>query len=490
MGTAPPPNGTDILSPAQAQAMAFDTLQRDAHNAESLLLLARLSRQEGRADRARQWFLLACAADPKRAEIFAEFGDFLHGQNRTAEAIPVLRRALTLDPQNRRSQNRLALSCQVEGFYAEAERLWAALMSTSSDDVEARLNRGMLRRITGRYREAVQDLEVACAQLPPDHPQAGRARAALGMSLLCLGEWQRGWAAYEARLTYPGAAQTCICNYEHRVPVWDGGPVDKRTLGILVEQGLGDVIQFCRYLLPLRQTGAYVYFACYPPLIPLVEQSFPGLKVVSNEVLLDVDVYAPLLSLPHLLQPSLGEVPYYPGPYLRAGEDRVAFFRQHIATVAPQQRRIGVAWAGNPGYVGDKARSVPPQLMAALLDAVDADFFIIQPDANLAPFQELSITNLHDLSAELRSFADTAALLEALDGVLSVDTSVIHLAGGLGRPGWLLLPTDNDWRWGTGPTTPWYPSLKIFRQKTRGDWSAPLLDAARDIIGGLHQNGF
>ncbi len=343
------------------------------------------------------------------------------------------------------------------------------------------LNRAGARRANGLHRAAVRDFEAACCLLSPDDPRLPEARFLMAMSLLCLEEWQSGWEAYESRFAYSEIARSAVAAYRDCSTLWTGGPIAGRSLVVVAEQGLGDVLQFCRYILPLAETGAYVYFTCHPPLLRLMELAFPTLRIVPNTTLIEADFYVPLLSLPRLLRPQVGAAPYCPGAYLYAAPERVTEFRQKLDRLSLGRRRFGVAWSGNPNFAENDLRSVPPQLMAALL-TVDADFFTIQPDRDLTPFRDLGVRNLHDVSAELQDFSDTAALMMALDGVISTCTSVAHLAGGLGRPTWLLLHTRSDWRWGLQDTTPWYPSIRIARQQTAGDWTLPLLTVARDLV--------
>ena len=349
------------------------------------------------------------------------------------------------------------------------------------EDIVFYLNRGGERRAAGLHRAAVQDFAAACHLMPEDDPRLPEVRFIMAMSLLCLEDWQAGWDAYESRFAYSDIARSAVATYREISTLWCGEALAGRSLMVVAEQGLGDALQFCRYILPLIKTGADLYFSCHPPLVHLMQRAFPTVQIIPNTAAVVTDVYIPLLSLPRLLRPQLGAMPYNPGAYLSADPERVDQFRAMIDRLAPGRRCFGLAWSGNPAFADNALRSVPPQLMAALL-AVDAVFFTIQPDRDMAPFHDLGVTNLYDLSAELRDFADTAALMTALDGIVSTCTSVVHLAGGLGRPTWVLLHTRSDWRWGLNETTPWYPSLRIARQQVAGDWTLPLLTVARDLV--------
>ena len=256
------------------------------------------------------------------------------------------------------------------------------------------------------------------------------------------------WAAYERRWEVPSFVSP---RFTFDQPVWDGGPLDGRTLLFHAEQGFGDTIQFIRYAPMIVERGGRVVVRCQKELVRLLKDA-PGVAdVISWEnALPSYDVHLPMMSVCHRFDTTIESIPA-PVPYLRADP---------MALPEPGLLNVGVVWAGNSTHLNDANRSVPFATLQSLLGVPDVRFYSLQFGAIL-PAEAAGVI---DLAPGLRDFADTAEALEALDLVITVDTSAAHLAGALGRPTLMLLPTRNDWRWFKNrEDTPWYPTMRLLR---------------------------
>jgi hypothetical protein len=283
---------------------------------------------------------------------------------------------------------------------------------------------------------------------------------------LLTGEFRAGWANYEFRfMKSPPAERNRFAQ-----PRWQGEPLAGKTILVHAEQGLGDTIQFARYLPLLAAQGARVLVEAQAPLKTLLE-SLPGELefFVRGESLPPFDVHCPLLSLAHGFGTELATIPSAT-PYLAAPSE--ALSRWAMRFPVSTQPRVGVVWSGNPRHENDHRRSLSFDEFRPVLMAPGIEFFSLQKNAKPADAAALAaLPHVTDLGSELATFADTAAVIAHLDVVIAVDTSVAHLAGALGKPVWVLLPFAPDWRWLLGrDDSPWYPSARLFRQPRIGDW--------------------
>jgi len=302
------------------------------------------------------------------------------------------------------------------------------------------------------------------------------------MPLLLTGQLLAGWAHYEGRFTNPDLHMVA----KHaQYPAWRGHEsVDGKTVLLHCEQGYGDTLQFCRYASAVAVRGARVVLEVQAPLLGLVE-SLPGVAQLVPEgadpVALGerIDFQCPLLSLPLAFHTDLDTIPAQV-PYLRANASKV---RAWQARLGPAQRpRVGLAWSGSTGHKEDRKRSIVlAQLLAHLPQGLD--YVSLQKEVRPADLAALQASaNIQHFADELHAFDDTAALLECLDWVVSVDTSVAHLAGALGKPVWVLLPFVPDWRWLLNrDTSPWYPQAVLYRQSALDDWDTVLARLGGDL---------
>jgi tetratricopeptide (TPR) repeat protein len=459
------PAPADVLE-AEAQARAALALDPRLGLAHSTLGVA--LREQQRLAEAEQALLLARELAPNSAQVANNLGNVLSDLGRRDEAEATYRAALAGDADLVEAHNNLGRLLRQANRLDEAEACLRQALALSPACVEAHVNLGNVLADLGRYDEAEAAYAAALARAP-EHPEAIYD---LGALHLVTGRLRRGWAGYEARWQRRGFAPRQMA-----APAWQGEPRAGRTLLLHAEQGLGDTIQFCRFIPGLCAEGPVILEA--PPVLHGLLGSLTG----------DIRLIAPGAALPtHALQLALPSLPGVLGveladipacvPYLHADAARVAGWRARIAGLPGL--RVGLAWAGNPDYALDSRRSLDVAALAPLAALAGVSFISMQKCAAAPDW-------MYDASAGLDDFADTAGLVTALDLVISVDTAVVHLAGALGRPTWLLNRFDTCWRWLLERTdSPWYPTLRIFRQPAPFAW-APVLDevAARlaDLAG-------
>ena len=482
---------------AEAEAAFRTALRLMPGHAQAGLHLGLLLLDRGRLREASGPLLLACRQQPRWPEPRLALGRLARRQGRPAEAEAILGDALRLAPDDPDLRIELAGAMAEAGRNAPAAALYQDILRNGRDRAEAWLGLGITLGTLGRFDEAEAALREAL-RLRPDsvealnslgalsrdlgrdgeaesllrealrrRPAYGEAETNLAFLLLQQGRFREGWAAHEARWRAP---PLCHAVREPRAPVWDGAPLAGRTLLLHAEQGLGDTLQFCRFVPRLAAMEGDVVLEVPPPLVPLLAaQPGMGRVVARGGPLPRFDLHLPLMSLPHrLAQWTEAEIP--PAPYLRPDPARSAAWAARLATLPPGPR-IGLVWAGNPAMAADRRRSLPPGLLERLGGLPGLRFVSLQK----GPAGHRPALEMLDPTDALHDFAETAALVRNLDLVIGVDTAAIHLAGALGRPAWMLDRADSCWRWLRGrDDSPWYPSLRIFRQDAPGDWAGVL----------------
>ena len=433
-----------------------DAALLSAHGA-ALRALGRLQEAESATRKA-----LCLAPTLTTAQI--ELGNVLYELGRAEEARDAFRAALEGNPLSPLALLGLGVAGIVLGRFDEAEDALRLALRQQPDFPESYNALGDLLRNRGRLAESETALREAL-RLRPDYPDA---QVNLAFTLLQAGRSAEGWRAHEHRFR-----ARAWRDYKHDFPAprWQGEPLAGRRLLIHAEQGLGDAIQFCRHLSGI-ENGAHVTLRVQAPLVSLLAASFPSVQVIAeNEPLPPFDLECPLLSLPHVLGEDSAV------PYLAVDPTLVATWRAWLDRLPG--RRVGLVWAGNPRLAADSRRSIPLAALAPLGDTAGISFVSLQHGPAQQPPSGLA---LHDRTGELSDFADTAALASVLDLVIGVDTAVIHLAGALGRPVWLLNRADTDWRWRAEPgSSTLYPSLREFRQPSHGDWDS-VIAAVREAL--------
>ena len=331
--------------------------------------------------------------------------------------------------------------------------------------------------------DAALDCYDRAIALAPDDPAPVFGRGEL---LLALGDYARGWEGYAARFRLPGVTPPIPPEVAGRARRWSGRKF-AGTLLLVADQGFGDVVQFSRYIPWAAARCARLVVAASPEMLPIVGQ-FPQVAAAVSawDAAGAFTAWSTLSDLPALAGTRAETIPAEMVPYLAAPHEARLRWRARLAELsAPQSangglRRIGLVWAGRANHPFDFARSAALAALAPLGEVRGASWFALQLGGAEAQVGATAWrAPLVNLGPEISSYTDTMAVLAELDLVVTVDTSVAHVAGAMGRPGWLMLPRRADWRWGlTGTATPWYPSLRLFRQRRLGDWGAVAAEIA------------
>jgi tetratricopeptide (TPR) repeat protein len=438
-------------------------------HAEAYLALGNALRGLARWEEAITAYRQALALRPNAAAAWNNLGIALTERGDLVAAVEALQRAILFEPANPALQTNLAATLRKLGDLDGALRACRLALELKPDHVEAYNGLGLVLADQSRLAESEAAFRQALA-LAPDYADA---HLGLALTLLLQGRLPEGWAQYEWRWRCPP-----LVHLPRRFskPLWDGSDLAGRTLLLHAEQGFGDTLQFVRFLAQAPAWGGPVVLECQPPLHRLLRMSFPAVPLVARgEPLPPFDVQAPLLRVPHLLGTTLDTLPAAT-PYLRVDAGLAAAWAARLA--GPPGRRVGLVWSGNPDHREDHRRTLPPDYLAPLLAAgagaaPPVRFFSLQKGERAARLADLQAhAPVADLGPDLADFADTAAALLSLDLVITVDTAVAHLAGALGRPVWTLLAYAADWRWLRGrDDSPWYPTMRLFRQDGPGDWS-------------------
>ncbi len=417
---------------------------------------------------------LVLAAEPDDVAMLTGRAGLLRMRGRLEEAERDLAQALAINPDHAGALVEQANVAQDRLAYGVALALYDRALGQRANDVAALVNRGAVLHAMGRHTEALATWHQVLAL----QPERADVTLNIALCLLQTGDWAKGWPAHEARLRR-SPWREAMAGYS--VPQWDGrAALDGRRLLLVSEQGLGDTIQFSRFAYMVAARGATVILGVDPSLRRLMT-GLAGVAEVSctGDPDAGADLFCPLLSLPARLGLGLGDAAM-PAPYLRADPVDVAGWRGRLADWPGL--KVGLVWAGNP-RLGDPVarrmdlrRSVGLTCLAPLLAVPGITFVSLQKGE---AGRQAAGSPVVDWTDELGDFADTAALIEALDLVISVDTAVAHAAGALGRPVWVLNRFDRCWRWMTGRTdTPWYPTMRLFTQTRPGVWGDVMDDVA------------
>jgi tetratricopeptide (TPR) repeat protein len=453
---------TDRLDGAEASVTAALAARPDW--ADALYYLGAVQRQRHHLDAAESTLRRAIALDSRHAAALALLGLMLQEEKRGDEAERLLRDAVAADPGYVEARVNLARLLWAQRREGEACAEVESTLRLAPDSSDAINLRGMLWESDCVLPEALAAYERAVALAPEN----ADAQHNLGRLRLLQGRFAEGWEGFEWRLKMSRAKRDFFAAHH-----WDGTPLAGKTILLHAEQGLGDTLQFCRYVPLVAARGGEVILAVQPPLAALLAP-LPGAArtfAVGDERPV-TDFLMPLASLPRLFTHDFAEIPAADG-YLRAPDAALERWRGRLGPRGARPR-IGLAWAGNPEQDMDRNRSASLAALLPLLDIPGIDFYSLQVGARAAEIAaQGAAERLVDFSGEIGDFVDTAAILSLLDLVITVDTSVAHLAGALGRPGWVMVSALPDWRWHLDRSDcPWYRSLHLFRQSRRGDWAS------------------
>ncbi len=396
-------------------------------------------RRAGKHQQAIETFRGLIERSPDFALAHFNLGVALADLQRNDEAIAAYRRALELDPNYFPARANLAVALNRENRVDEAIEACRAGIELQPDDAGAHWN--------------------------------------LGLLLLRRGDYPQGWREYEWRWKIDRFSSN---RRGFSRPFWDGSDIGNATLLLHTEQGLGDAIQFVRYVPMVASRVKNFILECQPSLMRLFEPLVGAERIVSTESTLpEFEVQAPLLSLPKIFETMLSKIPWS-GPYLAADSTLIEKWRARIAEAHwacrlsgkpgnPSPRKIGIVWESNLARPDLRHRAMPPELLNRIAELENVTLFSLQKDPR-AKTHPVNV-KIVDFTAELNDLADTAALMANLDEIITIDTAVAHLAGAMGKSAFVLLPFSADWRWTmSAETTPWYPAIKLVRQRTPGDW--------------------
>jgi tetratricopeptide (TPR) repeat protein len=418
----------------------------------------------------------ACAAfdaamrlKPQDADLFCNRAAALLELGLLTHALASCDEALRLQPEFPEALANRGNILQKLQRFEEALADYEAALALRPGYVEARCSRGVALKELGRFDEALASFDEALA-LDPAHAHTQNNRGAL---LLLQGDFERGLQGYESRWL----KENLPVNALPRVfPQWSGEPLDGKRILVLDEQGLGDVIQFSRYLAELERAGADVTFICRPSLHRLIGSLAAQVRLIEAPAAGETfDYEIPLASLPKAFKADHGRI-LAPASYLRAEEELA---REWASRIGSRGFRVGIVWQGSPNIKADTARAVPLGSFAPLASIPDVRLISLQKNSGAEqltdqelPFRVETLGSAFDAGHD--AFIDTAAVIANLDLVVTCDTSIAHLAGALGKPVWVALKKVPDWRWMLErEDTPWYPTMRLFRQKLRGDWAEP-----------------
>lgn len=447
-------------------------------SAETLFYEGTRLQREGDVVGAERAFRQALELAPDLAEVHANLGLLLEDTGRWVEAEVCYRRALELAPWQIQIHLNFGALLSMQKRFAEAEASYRQALVLDAESPSAWSNLGVLLACIKREKEAEQCYRTALA-LVPDHRNAAFNLAYL---LLRQGRYEEGWRRFESR--------NWFAQLEKNLPIprWQGESLVGKSVLIGVEAGHGDMIQFCRYASLLKKQGvARLTMLCHPGLKTLfsnlvgIDEAIAFTEPIPN---IDWDCWVPPLSLPFGFQTRLETIPAEI-PYLRVAPERIERWAG-VMESGGQEMRVGLVWKGNPRFENDADRSLDSlDALAPLGDVAEVRYFSLQKGAGETeaqrPPKPLAMV---DLGSRMVDFSDTAAIVMNLDLVIAVDTAVVHLAGALGKPCWVLLPDYKpDWRWlADRDDSPWYPGvIKIYRQQTAGDWATVIARVRTDL---------
>ncbi len=442
---------------------------------EALVNLGSTFCEAGRADKAVPWLRRAALLRPDDPVPLRNLGIALREAGDIVGAEGAFRRAAAAAPNNPDVWTDLGGIARQRRDADEALECYRRALDLRPDFAPYHLNVGLAHEDRGEYAEALACYTRAL-ELDPSYRET---RLNSTVTRLTMGDWPGGW---------PVEGWQALAGEEPPrdlgKPRWDGRVLEGKTILVCAEQGYGDTIHFARYLPMVRERCARVVFECQPGLVGLLALSGLADRVVSMQadrsVAAEFDEHTDLMTLPAVFRTTLDTVPCGV-PYLRVPEDRASAWRDRLGTAAGL--KVGLVWAGNPNHRNDRNRSMRLECLAPLAEMPRVSLYSLQKGPASGQIAACGFGDaVIDLGPELGDFVDTAAALQCMDLLISVDTSVAHLAGALGLPVWMLIPRVPDWRWMLDRSdSPWYPSMRIYRQEQAGRWEPLVADVCRAL---------
>jgi tetratricopeptide (TPR) repeat protein len=488
---------------AEAVAHYQKALEYAPDDPEAWNNMSNAYQQAGHAVESETCARRALALRPNFAEAHNHLGIAVEAQGKLEDAVDHYQEGLRLRPEFPEALSNLGRLLRLQGRYDEAAACSQKAVLLNPDLVEAYVNLGNVFLQTGQFAQARAALQDAIRRRPrlvdvinlqgtlamkegrldeaPAHfdealriqPDNADSHFSRGLALLLAGDLERGWPEYEWRWRVKEAQSLLVVAHARQRPFWNGSPLAGKTIYVHAEQGLGDTIQFLRYLPKVKNLGAKVIFACPEPLIPLVSHCAGFDRVIPlGPEMPECDEHTPLMNLPRIFGTTLASIPAQI-PYVHADPALADHWRRELAGYPG--RKIGIAWQGSPKNLHDALRSLPLRCFAPVARVPGVHLLSLQKGPGSEQIAALSgqfeLTDLGSRLDTAGAFVDTAAVMMNLDLVITSDTAVAHLAGALGRPVWVALSYAPDWRWMLQrEDSPWYPTMRLFRQTAVGRW--------------------
>jgi tetratricopeptide (TPR) repeat protein len=446
----------------EAVAACRQAIELQPGVAEYYCNLANALKDTGQLDDAIAAYRHSIALKPDFPNAYCNLGNALRDKGQLNESIAACRQAIALEPSFSLAHYNLANALRENGD--EAIAAYRQAIALQPNYPEAHGNLGVALHDSGQFDEAVASYQRAIS-LKPDVPEV---HYNLAHTQLLRGNFAIGWAEYEWRWKVEGFPSP---RRHFAQPLWDGSEQTNRAVLLHAEQGFGDTIQFIRYAPVVAERCGKLVLACPPEMRRLLSGILSIAQcIVPGEALPPFDFHCPLMTLPLVFGTMLQTIPQTV-PYLQVDAREIERWRERLASNRTGLS-VGLAWAGRSSHTNDRNRSLPISFLAPLAQVPNVNFYSLQKgEAATQPKSLPNGMNLIDWSQDLSDFADTAALVANLDLVITVDTAVAHLAGAMGKPVWLLLPFVPDWRWMRDrEDSPWYPTMRLFRQKAIKRW--------------------
>ncbi len=435
--------------------------------------LGLIFQEKGNLDEALSFYEKAIQIDQNFAMAYFNMGMVFQLQKKLDESIINYKKAIKLNPEIVHAYFNLGNIFYEKGLMDEALINYQEALQRDPNFTDVLMNIGIILHEKQHLQEAISAFRKILKLKPYD----AEAHWNLSNSLLLSGDFENGWREYEWRLK--------VKEFEQRdfpKPLWEGSDISQKTILIYTEQGLGDAIQFVRYVALVARRAGKVILECQKELKPIFKNVKGIHQVISRgEELPEFDVHCPLLSLPYIFCTTLETIPSEI-PYIFV--DSLIFQKWHEKMkIDDSQLKVGLVWSGNPRHKKHYYRDFPLTTYAPFTDFKGITFYTLQKGEAGKESKNVPIgLKLIDYTEEIHDFSDTAAIIENLDLVISVDTAVAHLAGALGKPVWTLLPFAPDWRWMLNrQDSPWYPTMRLFRQPAPGDWKTVIEKVAGEL---------
>jgi FKBP-type peptidyl-prolyl cis-trans isomerase 2 len=446
----------------------LDLEESNNAKAENFFAQGNVFQDKGHIDEAISLYQQAIRLNPKHSGAFYNLGVAFQKLDQIDKAIVYYEIAIGLTQNLIEAHHNLGLAYKDKGHFDEAIICFQRVLQLQPNHANAYYNLGNTLVAKGHFQEALQCF-LKAVEINPGHDDAYWS---MGLIHLRLGNFEEGWKAYEKRWELTDV----MVKPRFEQPEWDGQEINGRTILLYAEQGFGDTIQFIRYVPFVAERGAKVIVECQQELVSLLTTTTGVSQIVAKGAPYPhFDIHYPLLSLPLIFGTTVGSIPSRI-PYINTDPILVQKWRSKIESDnAPL--KVGLVWAGNPKLKFGHSRSCSLGAFAPLADLDDVPFYSLQVgDASGQTKDAPAGMRLVDHTGEIKDFADTAALIQTLDLIISVDTAVAHLAGALGKPVWTLLPFVPDWRWMLErENSPWYPTMRLFRQPAPGDWESVIM---------------